>query len=211
MITSTAPRSLAHRGITGLMLVVLVATLGLSGCETVQDNPKTAVGAGVGAAAGAVLGGLIGRNTTGVVIGGLLGGLAGGVIGQYLDRQDRTRAQAATAVGYDPVQGEIVRVEQVQANPGTVSAGGTVNLLATYTVLAPQVDRVVAVRETREVRHHGTLVANPTTEFQRQGGTYTSAMPVTLPRTAARGVYEVTTTVSIGERLSRGFATFQVQ
>lgn len=211
MITSSAPRSLAHRGITGLMLVVLVTTLGLSGCETVQEHPKTAVGAGVGAAAGAVLGGLIGRNTTGVVIGGLLGGLAGGVIGQYLDRQDRTRAQAATTVGYDPAQGEIVRVEQVQANPGTVSAGGTVNLLATYTVLAPQADRVVVVRETREVRHNGTLVANPTTEFRRQGGTYTSAMPVTLPRTAARGPYEVTTTVSIGERLSRGFATFQVQ
>ena len=204
-------RRFPARGTAGLMIVVLVLTLGLSGCATIEDNPKTAVGAGVGAAAGAVLGGLIGRNTTGVVIGGLLGGLAGGVIGQYLDRQDRTRAQAATAVGYDPAQGDVVRVEQVQASPTAVSAGGTVHLLVTYTVLAPQADRVVTVRETREVRHHGTLVANPTTEFQRQGGTYTSSLPVTLPRSAVRGTYEVSTSVVVGDRLSRGLTTFHVQ
>jgi hypothetical protein len=89
--------------------------------------------------------------------------------------------------------------------------GGTVNLLVTYTVLLPQADRAVAVRETREVRHNGALVANPTTQFQRQGGTFTSAMPVTLPSTAGRGLYEVTTTVTEGDYLSRGVATFQVQ
>jgi surface antigen len=195
----------------GLLIVVLVLTLGLSGCETMQQNPKTAMGAGAGAAAGALLGGLIGRNTTGVVVGGLLGGLAGGAIGQYLDRQDRTRAQAAAATGYDPAQGDLVRVEQVQVTPSPVSAGGTVNLLVTYSVLVPQTDRTVAVRETREVRHDGALVANPTTEFQRQGGTFTSAMPVTLPATARRGLYEVTTTVALGDRVSRGVTTFQVQ
>ena len=91
------------------------------------------------------------------------------------------------------------------------SAGGTVNLLVTYSVLVPQSDRTVAVRETREVRHDGALVANPTTEFQRQGGTFTSAMPVTLPATARRGLYEVTTTVALGDRVSRGVTTFQVQ
>ena len=198
-------------GTAGLLIVVLVLTLGLSGCATIQENPKTAMGAGAGAAAGALLGGLIGRNTTGVVVGGLLGGLAGGAIGQYLDRQDRTRAQAAAATGYDPAQGDLVRVEQVQVTPNPVSAGGTVNLLVTYSVLVPQSDRTVAVRETREVRHDGALVANPTTEFQRQGGTFTSAMPVTLPATARRGLYEVTTTVALGDRVSRGVTTFQVQ
>jgi surface antigen len=204
-------RRLPVPGTAGLLIVVLVLTLGLSGCATMQENPKTAMGAGAGAAAGALLGGLIGRNTTGVVVGGLLGGLAGGAIGQYLDRQDRTRAQAAAATGYDPAQGDLVRVEQVQVTPNPVSAGGTVNLLVTYSVLVPQSDRTVAVRETREVRHDGALVANPTTEFQRQGGTFTSARPVTLPATARRGLYEVTTTVALGDRVSRGVTTFQVQ
>lgn len=199
------------RPMAACLALVLVATGGLGGCETVQQNPKTAIGAGVGAAGGAVAGGLIGRGTTGVVIGGLLGGLAGGAIGQYLDHQDRTRAQAAQATAYDPAQGDVVRVERVEATPSPVKPAATVNLVATYTVLTPQADRSVAVRETREVRHNGALVANPTTEFTRQGGTFTSAVPITLPGTATTGTYEVTITVSVGDRLSRGTTTFAVQ
>jgi surface antigen len=206
--TRTIP---ATRLMAGCVVALLIATMGLSGCETIQENPKTAIGAGVGVAGGAVLGGLIGHGTTGVVIGGLLGGLAGGAIGQYLDRQDRTRAQAVQATAYDPGQGDVVRVEQVQATPSPVSPGGTVNLVTTYTVLTPQAERSLAVRETREVRHNGVLVANPTTEFSRQGGTYTSAVPITLPRTATAGSYEVTITVAVGDRLSRGTAVFTVQ
>ena len=114
-------------------LVLMLLAMGLTGCETVQENPKTAIGAGVGAAGGAVGGGLIGRGTTGVVVGGLLGGLAGGAIGYYLDRQDRTHAQAAQATSYDPAQGDVVRVEQVRATPSPVRIGGTVNLMTTYT------------------------------------------------------------------------------
>lgn len=199
------------RLLAGCLVMVLIATVGPTGCATIQENPKTAIGAGVGAAGGAVLGGLIGHGTTGVVIGGVLGTLAGGAIGQYLDRQDRTRAQAAQATAYDPAQGDIVRVEQVQATPSPVSPGATVNLVTTYTVLTPQADRSLSVRETREVRHNGALVANPTTEFARKGGTFTSAVPITLPTTATMGTYEVTVTVAVGERLSRGTTTFAVQ
>jgi surface antigen len=191
-------------------LIGLVTAAAVTGCETVQENPKTAIGAGVGAAGGAVVGGLIGHGTTGVVVGGLLGTLAGGAIGQYLDRQDRTRAQAAQATGYDPAQGDVIRVEQVQATPSSVSTGGTVNLVTTYTVLTPQADRSVAVRETREVRHNGVLVANPTTEFSRQGGTFTSAVPITLPASTGKGNYEVTISVAVGDRLSRGTTNFTV-
>ena len=89
--------------------------------------------------------------------------------------------------------------------------GGTVNLVTTYTVLTGQADRSVAVRETREVRHNGVLVANPTTEFTRHGGTFTSAVPITLPRTTGTGSYEVTITAAVGDRLSRGTTTFTVQ
>ena len=44
----------------GCLVMVLIATVGLTGCETIQDNPKTAMGAGAGAVGGAVGGGLIG-------------------------------------------------------------------------------------------------------------------------------------------------------
>ncbi|HET8576445.1 MAG TPA: glycine zipper domain-containing protein [Methylomirabilota bacterium] len=193
-----------------LLVVVLVATLGLSGCATIEENPKTAVGVGVGAAGGAVLGGVIGRSTTAVVIGGLLGGLAGGVIGQYLDRQDRTRAQAVSYTGYNPAQGTVVRVERVEATPSPLTTGSTVNVVSTYTVLTPDPAQLVGVREVREVRHNGALVANPTTEVQRPNGTFTSAVPITLPPGAPRGTYEVMTTVSVGDRSSRGMTTFTV-
>jgi surface antigen len=199
------------RLIAGVLVVVLVSVGGLAGCETIQDNPKTSIGTGVGAAGGAVLGGLIGQGTTGVVVGGLLGGLAGGAIGYYLDRQDRTRAEAVVATAYDPAQGDVVRVERVEATPNPVSRGGTVNLVTTYTVLTPQADQSVTVRETREVRHNGAPVANPTTEFTRQGGTFTSAVPITLPQGAGVGTYEVTITVAVGDRLSRGTTSFVAQ
>jgi hypothetical protein len=193
-----------------VVVLALAMTLGLSGCETVRENPKTAIGAGAGAAGGAVVGGLIGRGTTGVVVGGLLGALAGGAIGQYLDRQDRSRDQAIQDTGYTQAQGNVVRVDQVQATPASVPPGGTVNLLTTYTVLTPAADRVVAVRETREIRHNGALVANPTTQFTRGNGTFTSALPVALPANALKGNYEVTITVEAEDRASRGTTAFAV-
>jgi hypothetical protein len=193
------------------LVVVLVTTLGLSGCATMEENRKTTVGAGAGAVGGALLGGLIGRNTTGVVVGGLLGALAGGAIGQYMDRQDKSAAQAKAETNYTPAQGIVVRVDSVQVDPTSVTPGGTANLGATYTVLTPTANQNISVRETREVRHNGVMVANPTTQFTRQSGTYTSALPVTLPAGAARGTYEVLTTVLVGDRSSRGMSTFTVR
>ena len=199
------------RPIAGVLILVLVSAVGLGGCATVQENPQAAIGAGVGAAGGALLGGLIGRNTTGVVVGGLLGGLAGGAIGHYMDRQDKSAAQARADAGYQPSQGIVVRVDGGQADPSAVAPGGTVRLATTYTVLAPNPSQSVTVNETREVRYNGALVANPTTAFTRTSGTFTSALPVTLPANAGRGAYEVTTTVSVGDRTSRGISTFVVR
>jgi len=99
------PRSVA--------LLLLVALVAATGCETIRENPKTSIGAGGGAAAGGLAGGLIGHNTTGVVVGGLIGGLAGGAIGYYLDRQDRTRAQAVSQTAYDPSQGTVVPLRRL--------------------------------------------------------------------------------------------------
>ncbi len=197
------------RSVSMLLILLMAVSLGSAGCETISEHQKTAIGAGAGAAGGALIGGLISRNTTGVVVGGLLGSLAGGGIGYYLERQDRTRAQAATETGYTAAQGNLVRVDSVRADPSPVPAGATVNLTTTYTVLTPQADQH-AVRETREVRHDGVLVANPTTEFSRANGTFTSALPITIPATAPRGTYEVTTTIASGDRLSRASTSFTV-
>ena len=80
-----------------LMAVVAVAsTSGLMACQPtpgggiLQDNQRTAIGAGVGAAAGAALGTLVGGNDRrNALVGAGIGLLAGGAVGQYLDQQQR--------------------------------------------------------------------------------------------------------------------------
>jgi outer membrane protein OmpA-like peptidoglycan-associated protein len=72
----------------------------LVGCETVQDNQRTAVGAGVGAAAGAALGTLVGGDDRrNALVGAGIGLLAGGAVGQYLDRQERDLEASLAGTG----------------------------------------------------------------------------------------------------------------
>ena len=202
-------------------------SLGETASQTVQDHPQTAVGAGVGAAGGAVVGGLAG-GTKGAVIGGLLGALAGGAVGNYVERRDAALPQSTTgsapasttgttvsvpvaaAPRVNPNGAALVRVDEVQAQPSQLRSGGTVNLNATYTVLSPS-DQPMTVRETREVRLNGELVANPAVDVVRQTGTYSSALPITLPPNARTGRYEVTVTVASGDRQSTSTTSFSVQ
>jgi Glycine zipper len=202
--------------------------LGEAASQTIQDHPQTAVGAGVGAAGGAVVGGLAG-GTKGAVIGGLLGALAGGVVGNYVERREAALPQSTTGTTpasttgattvsvpvatdprVNPTVAALVRVDEVQAQPSQLRSGGTVNLSATYTVLSPS-DQPMTVRETREVRLNGELVANPAVDVVRQTGTYSSALPITLPPNARTGRYEVTVTVASGDRQSTSTTSFSVQ
>lgn len=75
---------------TMIAAVCAVSATALAGCQTVQENQRTAIGAGVGAAAGAALGTLVGGNDRrNALVGAGIGLLAGGAIGQYLDQQQR--------------------------------------------------------------------------------------------------------------------------
>ena len=71
-------------------LVAAACCVSLVGCQTVQDNPNTAVGAGVGALIGAAAGTLVGGNDRrNALVGAGIGLLAGAAVGQYLDQQQR--------------------------------------------------------------------------------------------------------------------------
>ena len=185
---------------TFLHLAVALAFLSavLSGCagvdQTVRERPKTAIGAGTGVLGGAVVGGLIGGKR-GAVIGGLLGGLAGGAIGHYLDEQEKDFAQTSRAYRYSPREGVRLEIETVRANPGALSPGETVNINLTYAVLAPSADEQVPVKETREILVNGTLVGKTSIDISREGGTWKSTVPVTLPATATPGNYRVVASV----------------
>lgn len=191
--------------------IAIMAVLGLVSCQSTGEKEQTVQGpkdTTVTPAIGTAIGGPV--RGQGAVIGRLSGALAGGTIGNYLERQDRDRTAAAIAVGYLPEQGELLKVEAVEALPTPARPGDIVNLTSTYSVLSPN-NRPMTIRETREVRHNGSLVANPFIDVQRSNGTFTSTLPIMLPRKAKPGIYEVTTTVSKDQRNSRSMTNFTVQ
>jgi hypothetical protein len=85
-----------------------------------------------------------------------------------------------------------------------------VNLSVTYTVLAQQ-GATMSVVETREIRYRGELTGRPQVTVQRQGGTYTSKIPVVLPANAKAGTYTVLTTIQVGANNDAREATFTIK
>ena len=71
-----------------LLVLVLVVAFMSAGCATMQENPKTTIGAATGAVLGAGFGYGLGKGK-GAAIGAVVGGLAGGAIGHYMDKQKR--------------------------------------------------------------------------------------------------------------------------
>ena len=140
--------------------------------ETVQERPKTTIGAAAGVAGGALLGGLIFKSAGGAIIGGLLGGLAGGLIGNAMESQAKDRTATAQEYGYSPSQGTVTRVEKVEVEPASVRPGEQVNLIAHYALLTPNPDQPVTVVERWDIRRGNERVGNPVLTVQRQDGTW---------------------------------------
>jgi len=201
-------------------MVILVGfsafTLMSCASEGYQRNKGAIIGGGAGAAAGGAVGGVIGAQSghtgTGIVIGSLLGALAGAGVGHYAYDQKRTEAAAQQQYAYDYNQTKtnLVRIDDVFASPATVRPGGTVDLSTTYTVLGPQ-GATMQIIETREIRYAGQLLGKPQVTVQRQGGTYTSRVPLTLPGGGQRGIYTVYATIQSGGSSDAREFTFSVQ
>jgi hypothetical protein len=182
------------------LLAVLAAAL--PGCATTEStlggHQGAAIGAGAGAVGGAVIGGLVGGKK-GAVAGGLLGALAGGLIGNYHDEKEKTLAETRRAhAEYSPAKGTRLRIEKVTAGPASVRPGGTVNIDVTYAVLTPAEGTLVPVREIREILFGGSKVGEVTLTIEREGGTWRSVVPVTLPADARPGNYRVLASVEYG-------------
>ena len=194
------------------LVLVAVSFVGCATVEqTVRENPKTAAGAATGAAGGALLGGLVFRGATGAVVGGLLGGLAGGLIGNSMESQKRDRTTTAQDYQYVSTQGTVVRIEQVEVEPATVRPGERVNLIAHYALLTPDSDQRVTVTERWDISRGGQAAGNPVHTVQRPGGTWASALPMTLPTNARTGTYRVALTVQAAESSDSATATFTVR
>ncbi len=201
-----------------MVMLVGFSTFTLVSCagDGYQRHEGAIIGGGTGAATGGAVGGVIGAQSghtgTGVVIGSLLGALAGAGVGHYAYDQKRTEAAAQQQYAYDYNQSKtnLVRIDDVFASPTTVRRGGTVDLSTTYTVLGPR-GATMEVIETREIRRAGELLGKPQVTVERQGGTYTSRLPLTLPRRAQRGVYTVYATIQSGGSSDSREFTFTAQ
>ena len=81
-------------------LIAATCCVALVGCETVQQNQNTAIGAAAGAAIGAAAGTLVGGNDRrNALIGAGIGLLAGAAVGQYLDQQQRDLEASLAGTG----------------------------------------------------------------------------------------------------------------
>jgi len=104
------------------VVVMLVVTLLLTGCETPSGQPdRTASGALLGGMLGAGTGALIGnysghRTAAGAAIGGALGALTGGIIGHALDQQQReTLSRQSPATLQRVEQGQPLGLADIKA------------------------------------------------------------------------------------------------
>jgi uncharacterized protein YcfJ len=189
--------------------------LGASGCATVSEEHKgAATGAGIGAATGAVAGALIagkGSRTQGAIIGGLAGALLGGVIGNYTVDKKKTAEETTDKYGYKTTSGTVVRIENAKATPAVTAPGTTVNLEATYAVMAPSSDTQVNITESREVTLNGQLVGNPEVNVTHNPGTYQTSIPLILPADANKGTYRVITTIKTDSGKDARESSFTVQ
>ena len=191
---------------------ILMFVSAMVGCESIpQEHKGAAAGAGIGAAAGTLGGIVFGQGVGAAVAGGLIGALVGGVIGHYAYDKQKTQDQTAKEYNYKPASGEMVTIESANASPATVAPGGKVDMNVRYAVLTPDPKAVVNVQEVREIRHNGALVGRPTVNVQREGGTYSSDIPLTLPADAKKGVYTVLTTVTISQASDSRETSFTVQ
>jgi outer membrane lipoprotein SlyB len=166
--------------------------------ESVKDRPKTVVGAAAGAAGGALLGGVIFKSAGGAVVGGLLGGLAGGLIGNTMETQSKDRTATVQDYNYTSTQGTVVRIEKAAVEPVSIRPGEKVHLIVHYALLTPQPDQHVTVTERWDITRGKELTGNPVHTVQREGGTWGSALPITLPTTAKTGKYHVALTLEAG-------------
>jgi len=182
-----------------LVVLLIIALVAMSSCQSMPTLPEehkgAATGAGIGAATGAVLGAVMGKDVKSGVLGGLVGALAGGAIGHYYYDKKQTGTETAQKYNYDPSKGPMVKIDEVSITPQAVTAGGKVDLQMTYAVLTPSEDMQIALTEKRVIRHEGALVGNPEVRVTRSSGTYTSSTPLTLPANAKKGLYIVTYTI----------------
>jgi len=191
------------------ILVVSITAMQLGGCASTGAT-QTQQGAAIGAVGGAALGAAVSKNRgKGALVGALIGLLVGAAIGNYKDRQDATRAEAARRYNYDDRSNKLV-VEAAMVAPQAVSRGGTFESTVQYTTLSPNNAEQVKLTEVRTLVSEQETVDLGQREVVRPQGTHTSTAKVSLPKDLPKGNYTLVTTISDGKDTRTAKAPFAV-
>ena len=190
--------------------IVLFLTA-LVGCETMsQDEKATMGGLGAGAAVGTLAGLAFGQGAGIAIAGGMIGAAAGGIIGHYAFGKNEDHNKTAQDYNYKPSIGTLLELEGIQITPAQIRPGGRVDIKMSYAVLAPRPNGPINVTEIREIKYKGRVVGEPTVNVTRDGGTYTSSVPITLPSNAIPGTYDVKVTVRTAQESDSMQTSFEV-
>jgi len=128
-----------------------------------------------------------------------------------MESQTKEQSNTTQDYNYASTQGTIVRIEKLEIEPASIRPGERVNLIAHYALLTPDSDERVTVTERWDISRSGQSAGNPTHTVQRPGGTWASAVPLTLPRNARTGTYRVALTVQAADSSDSATATFTIR
>ena len=145
--------------------------------------------------------------------GGLLGALEGGFLGNYSYRKEKGLQETKQIHSEKPEMAGIqIRIEAVRSAPDVADPGDTIEIRIKYAVLTPQEDLTVLVHETREILFEENQVGEAAVDIEREGGTWRSSVPITLPQDVRPGIYRVVVSVRTpdGEQDTEG-VTFRVR
>lgn len=144
----------------------------------------------------------------GSLTGGLAGALTGGALGRFEDRRDKEPAQTYSEYGYTSRQGDRLSIDFVRVYPAVVAPGETIALNLDYAVLLAAPDTPATVTEVRSILKDGVSVARVSIDVAREAGTWHSTLPVTLPKTAPEGNYQLLVTIEAPGGLKDSRETF---
>jgi hypothetical protein len=178
------------------------------GCKTTGSG----IGAGGGALAGAGAGYLAsGGDWKWALIGAAVGAIAGATAGHYIDKYVKGREDSKNEIGYKDSDGEKVQIQNASTTPANVTPGNELKLEVNYYVLNSDTEAKVNVKETRVVTYNGQQMFKPLErEVERDQGLLTSTAKMNIPKDAQKGEYEVTTTLTYGDKSVASVTKFTV-
>ncbi len=177
------------------IILVLCATLILSGCASMNKTTKgAAIGTAAGGAAGAIVGKATGNTALGAIIGATVGGATGAIIGHQMDKQAKEIEASVPDATVERV-GEGIVVEFSSAvlfgfNKSDLSADAMANLDKLVTVLNTYPDTDIEVQGHTDSK--GTEEYNQTLSVKRATAVsdYLSTKEIAATRVTVKGFGE---------------------